>query len=114
MKGSDDAAIAVFGDGAANIGAFHEGLNLAASDIHYLYHALLQHYRDKDNQGLAEYSAKALARVWKAERFSWWMTTLLHRFPETGPCGQRIQLAELEYLVASRASSDSSSLYSFR
>ena len=49
------------------------------------------------------YSQDCLRRVWKAERFSWWMTTLLHRFPENGPFGERIQLAELDYLVNSRA-----------
>ena len=80
-----------------------KGLNLAASDVHYLSEALIDHYRNGSDKGLDCYSARALARVWKAERFSWWMTSLLHRFPDTGPFGQRIQLAELEYLVGSRA-----------
>jgi p-hydroxybenzoate 3-monooxygenase len=80
-----------------------KGLNLAASDVHYLSEAFIDHYRNGSDKGLDGYSARALARVWKAERFSWWMTSLLHRFPDTGPFGQRIQLAELDYLVGSRA-----------
>jgi p-hydroxybenzoate 3-monooxygenase len=80
-----------------------KGLNLAASDIYYLSEALIDYYRTGSEKGLETYSARALARVWKAERFSWWMTSLLHRFPDTGPFGRRIQLAELEYLIGSRA-----------
>ncbi|HEY3146969.1 MAG TPA: 4-hydroxybenzoate 3-monooxygenase [Dongiaceae bacterium] len=82
-----------------------KGLNLAASDVHYLAEAFIDHYRSASDKGLESYSARALARVWKAERFSWWMTSLLHKFPDTGPFGQRIQLAELDYLVGSRAAS---------
>ena len=82
-----------------------KGLNLAASDVRYLAEALIEHYREKSAAGLEGYSQRALARIWKAERFSWWMTTLLHRFPDTGPFGQRIQLAELDYLVGSKAAS---------
>lgn len=82
-----------------------KGLNLAASDVHYLAEALTEHYRNGSEAGLDAYSGRALARVWKAERFSWWMTSLLHKFPDTGPFGERIQLAELEYLVGSRAAS---------
>ncbi len=82
-----------------------KGLNLAASDVRYLAEALIEHYDERSDAGLETYSQRALSRVWKAERFSWWMTTLLHRFPETGRFGQRIQLAELEYLVGSRAAS---------
>jgi p-hydroxybenzoate 3-monooxygenase len=82
-----------------------KGLNLAASDVHYLAEALIGHYRAGSDRGLETYSERALARVWRAERFSWWMTSLLHRFPDTGPFGQRIQLAELDYLVGSRAAS---------
>ena len=59
------------------------GLNSAASDIYYLYHAMLAHYQRGDDSGLDGYSAKALARVWKAQRFSWWMTTMLHSFPDS-------------------------------
>ena len=82
-----------------------KGLNLAASDVHYLSEALIDYYRGGSEKSLDAYSARALARVWKAERFSWWMTSLLHKFPDSGPFGQRIQLAELDYLVGSRAAS---------
>ncbi len=80
-----------------------KGLNLAASDIGYLSEALITFYRDGDETGLMGYSDRALARVWKAERFSWWMTGLLHKFPETGAFGERIQRAELDYLFSSEA-----------
>jgi p-hydroxybenzoate 3-monooxygenase len=80
-----------------------KGLNSAASDIHYLYHALRDHYERGDDAGLETYSDRALARVWKAQRFSWWMTGLLHRFPDAGPYGARIQRTELEYLFSSKA-----------
>ncbi|MCA0417933.1 MAG: 4-hydroxybenzoate 3-monooxygenase [Proteobacteria bacterium] len=80
-----------------------KGLNLAASDIRYLFDAFREHYRESSNAGLDGYSARALARVWKAERFSWWMTNLLHRFPERDGFDQRIQQAEFDYLVHSRA-----------
>jgi p-hydroxybenzoate 3-monooxygenase len=79
-----------------------KGLNLAASDVHYLAEALIAFYRG-DAGELEQYSSRALARVWKAERFSWWMTKLLHRFPEEGEFGRRMQLAELEYLAGSSA-----------
>jgi p-hydroxybenzoate 3-monooxygenase len=82
-----------------------KGLNLAASDVHYLSEAFIDYYRNGSEKGLDGYSTRALARVWKAERFSWWMTSLLHKFPDTGLFGQRIQLAELDYLVGSRAAS---------
>ncbi|MES0005881.1 4-hydroxybenzoate 3-monooxygenase [Mesorhizobium sp. M0062] len=82
-----------------------KGLNLAASDVRYLFAGLREFYLDKSQAGLDAYSAKALARVWKAVRFSWWMTTMLHRFPDTGEFGQRIQEAELDYLVHSQAAS---------
>ena len=84
-----------------------KGLNLAASDVRYLSRALIERYRSGSTSGIDAYSAKALARVWKAVRFSWWMTTMLHRFPDAGEFGQRIQEAELEYLVSSRAASTS-------
>lgn len=80
-----------------------KGLNLAASDIYYLSEALIGHYRDGSDDGLQGYSARALDRVWKAERFSWWMTTLLHRFPEDGAFNHRIQQAEFAYLATSPA-----------
>lgn len=82
-----------------------KGLNLAASDVHYLISGLLEHYGEKSNAGLDAYSERALKRVWKAVRFSWSMTTLLHRFPDTGDFGQKIQEAELDYLTQSRAAS---------
>jgi p-hydroxybenzoate 3-monooxygenase len=80
-----------------------KGLNLAASDVHYLSQALREFYAEKSSAGIDAYSATALARVWKAVRFSWWMTSMLHKFPDTGEFGARIQLAELDYLVSSRA-----------
>jgi len=80
-----------------------KGLNLAASDVHYLSEGLIDYYRTGSAAGLDAYSARTLARVWKAERFSWWMTSLLHRFPDTGPFGRKLQRAELDYLVGSRA-----------
>lgn len=84
-----------------------KGLNLAASDVYYLWQALQQYYHDADNQGLADYSALALSRVWKAERFSWTMTRLLHRFPEQSRFDLRMQQAELEYLESSVAAQTS-------
>jgi p-hydroxybenzoate 3-monooxygenase len=80
-----------------------KGLNLAASDVHYLSQALREYYDEKSSAGIDGYSARALARVWKAVRFSWWMTSMLHRFPDTEGFGARIQLAELDYLVSSKA-----------
>ncbi|SIN79737.1 4-hydroxybenzoate 3-monooxygenase [Vannielia litorea] len=80
-----------------------KGLNTAASDVHYLYHGLVQFYEEKDNEGLDRYSEKALARIWKAERFSWWMTTLLHRFPDQTDFDLRIQRADLEFLRSNEA-----------
>ena len=80
-----------------------KGLNLAASDVHYLSQAFREYYGEKSSAGIDNYSEKALARVWKAVRFSWWMTSMLHRFPDTEGFGARIQLAELDYLVGSKA-----------
>jgi len=80
-----------------------KGLNLAASDVRYLFDALREFYVEKSSAGLDAYSQKALARVWKAERFSWWMTSTMHRFPDQGPFGQKIQHAELDYLFSSHA-----------
>jgi p-hydroxybenzoate 3-monooxygenase len=80
-----------------------KGLNLAASDVAYLSDALVRAVRDGDEGGLLGYQARALSRVWKAERFSWSLTKLLHRFPDDGPFEQRMQVAELEYLAGSRA-----------
>jgi p-hydroxybenzoate 3-monooxygenase len=77
------------------------GLNSAGSDIYYLYHAMLAHYQNDDDSGLQGYSAKALARIWKAQRFSWWMTMLLHRFPDRSEYEDRLQQTELKYLLSS-------------
>ncbi|RZJ12722.1 MAG: 4-hydroxybenzoate 3-monooxygenase [Haliea sp.] len=82
-----------------------KGLNLAASDVKYLSSAFIEYFKEKSAAGIDSYSQRCLARVWKAERFSWWLTSLLHRFPDTGGFGQKIQEAELDYLVASRAMS---------
>ena len=79
------------------------GLNSAASDIYYLYHALLDHYKNGDDTGLEQYSEKALARVWKAQRFSWWMTNLLHSFPDASPYENRLQDTDMDYLFSSEA-----------
>jgi p-hydroxybenzoate 3-monooxygenase len=80
-----------------------KGLNLAASDVGYLWQGLTEFYRGGNSAGIDHYSARALARIWKAERFSWSMTTLMHKFPDTGSFGQKMQMAELEYLFSSRA-----------
>jgi p-hydroxybenzoate 3-monooxygenase len=77
------------------------GLNTAASDIYYLYHALVAHYQRGDDSGLDGYSATALARVWKAQRFSWWLTTMLHTFPDHIAYDQKLQDTELAYLFSS-------------
>ena len=79
------------------------GLNSAASDIYYLYHAMVDHYKKGDDAGLDGYSQRALARVWKAQRFSWWMTTMLHRFPDNIPYDDKLQETELAYLFSSEA-----------
>lgn len=83
------------------------GLNSAASDIYYLYHAMMDHYLEGDSSGLEQYSAKALARVWKAQRFSWWMTSMLHNFPDHPDYDRRLQDIELAYLLSSEAAQDS-------
>lgn len=80
-----------------------KGLNLAASDIAYLSSALIQYYHKGSEQGIDEYSQKCLQRVWKAERFSWWMTHLLHRFDTEDEFDQKIKQAELNYVLGSFA-----------
>ncbi len=84
-----------------------KGLNLAASDVRYLFDGLREFYDERSSAGIDAYSARALSRIWKAERFSWWMTNTLHKFPETGPFGQKMQEAELDYLFNSTAASTS-------
>jgi p-hydroxybenzoate 3-monooxygenase len=79
------------------------GLNSAASDIYYLYHALIAHYKKGDDSGLEGYSQKALTRIWKAQRFSWWMTMLLHRFPDRLAYDDQLQQTEMSYLFSSEA-----------
>ena len=79
------------------------GLNTAGSDIFYLYTGLVDFYKNKDARGLEQYSEKALARVWKAQRFSWWMTTMLHTFPDTPDYEQRLKETDLSYLFSSDA-----------
>jgi p-hydroxybenzoate 3-monooxygenase len=80
-----------------------KGLNLAASDVHYLSRALVRHYEKRDDSLLLGYGETALARVWKAERFSWWMTTLLHKLHAEASFEAQMQRAELDYLASSRA-----------
>jgi p-hydroxybenzoate 3-monooxygenase len=80
-----------------------KGLNLAASDAHYLAVGLREYYDEKSSAGIDHYSSTALTRVWKAVRFSWWMTSMLHKFPDNGPFGARIQIAELDYVTSSKA-----------
>ncbi len=82
-----------------------KGLNLAASDVKYLSAAFIEHFAEKSAAGIDSYSARCLRRVWKAERFSWWLTSLMHKFPDGGGFDQKIQEAELDYLVNSRAAS---------
>ena len=79
-----------------------KGLNLAASDIHFLSEGFIAHYRDGQDDGLENYSQKALARVWKAERFSWYLTSLTHRFPDVPPIERKLQIAELDYIRQSQ------------
>jgi p-hydroxybenzoate 3-monooxygenase len=80
-----------------------KGMNLAAADVRILARALVQFFRNNSSAGLDAYSETCLRRVWKVQRFSWWMTSLLHRFPDEDAFARRIQLAELDYLVSSRA-----------
>ena len=82
-----------------------KGLNLAASDVKYLADAFNDFYLEKSSAGIDGYSQRALSRVWKAERFSWSLTTLMHRFPDNDAFGQKMQEAELDYLVHSKAAS---------
>ncbi len=80
-----------------------KGLNLAVADVRVLAQALTAHYRERRSDLLESYSAKALRRVWRAENFSWWMTSMLHRFHDDTPFHHRLQLAELDYVTSSRA-----------
>ncbi|WP_418317261.1 4-hydroxybenzoate 3-monooxygenase [Piscinibacter sakaiensis] len=82
-----------------------KGLNLAASDVHYLANGLIEHYQEGSAAGLDAYSERCLRRVWKAVRFSWWFTSLMHKFPDDTGFGQKIQEAEIGYLLGSTAAS---------
>jgi p-hydroxybenzoate 3-monooxygenase len=84
-----------------------KGMNLAIADVQVLARGLDAFYRDGSTNQLSKYSAECLSRVWKVQRFSWWMTSLLHRFDDETPFDHRRQLAELEYLVSSRAAAQS-------
>ena len=84
-----------------------KGLNLAASDVYYAAEALTNFFAHNSRDAVAAYSTKALARVWKAERFSWSLTRLMHRFPEDGAFERKMQLAELDYIASSRAAQQS-------
>ena len=84
-----------------------KGLNLAASDVHYAAGALVRFFAANDAAAIDGYSDKALARVWKAERFSWSLTRLMHRFPDDGPFERAMQVAELDYIAGSRAAQES-------
>lgn len=79
-----------------------KGLNTAASDIHYLYNAFVQVFESGETEGIDRYSEKALSRVWKAERFSWWMTNLLHRFPDQSEFDLKMQIADIDFLKSNR------------
>ena len=82
-----------------------KGLNLAATDVGYLGAALAEYYNVRSSAGIDSYSQRCLRRIWRAERFSWWFTSLMHKFPDTGAFGQKMQAAELDYLVNSVAAS---------
>jgi p-hydroxybenzoate 3-monooxygenase len=80
-----------------------KGLNLAATDVKYLSNALIEYYQERSEAGIDDYSRKCLARIWRAERFSWWFTMLMHRFPEDTPIVGKFQEAELDYLIHSES-----------
>jgi len=82
-----------------------KGLNLAATDVKYLANGLIEFYKDKSEAGIDTYSEKCLKRIWKGERFSWWFTQLMHRFPDDGAIVAKFQEAELDYLIHSEAGS---------
>jgi p-hydroxybenzoate 3-monooxygenase len=82
-----------------------KGLNLAVADVRVLSRAITEFYRSGRKDLLEQYSAICLDRVWKVQRFSWWMTSILHRFHDDNAFDERRQLAELDYLTSSRAAS---------
>lgn len=91
-----DAAHIVWPTGAKD-------LNTAASDVHYLFNGLCEFYHDNSSAGIDAYSQKALSRVWKAERFSWWFSSLMHRYPNQTEFDHKIQVAELQFLRSNKA-----------
>jgi p-hydroxybenzoate 3-monooxygenase len=80
-----------------------KGLNLAATDVKYLSWALIEFFQERSQEGIDRYSERCLKRVWRAERFSWWFTSLMHNFPDDGPIQAKLQDAELDYLMNSEA-----------
>ena len=80
-----------------------KGLNTAASDVHYLYNGLREFYEDGSSEGVDAYSQKALARIWKTERFSWWFSSLMHRYPDQSEFDIKMQIAEIEFLRSNKA-----------
>ncbi|MEO5738663.1 MAG: FAD-dependent monooxygenase, partial [Variovorax sp.] len=82
-----------------------KGLNLAVADVRVLARAFTEHYKRNRQDLLASYSTTALRRIWKAQRFSWWMTSMLHRFPGADDFQAKVQIAELDYVTGSRAAS---------
>ncbi len=80
-----------------------KGLNLAATDVKYLANALMEYYRERSDAGIDDYSSRCLRRIWRAERFSWWFTSLLHNFPDEAAISAKFQAAELDYLLHSEA-----------
>ena len=82
-----------------------KGLNLAATDVKYLFNGIREYYEEKSEAGIDRYSELALKRIWRAERFSWWFTQLMHKFPDDGEIVGKFQRAELDYLINSEAGS---------
>jgi p-hydroxybenzoate 3-monooxygenase len=82
-----------------------KGLNLAATDVKYLSTAFIEYYKENSEAGIDSYSERCLRRIWRAERFSWWFTQLMHRFPGEGEIAQKFQEAELDYLIHSDSGS---------
>jgi p-hydroxybenzoate 3-monooxygenase len=80
-----------------------KGVNLAVADVRILSAAFAQYYRQGSSRGIDDYSRRALKRVWTAERFSWWFTSITHRFPDMDGFARRLQIAELDYIRGSRA-----------
>jgi p-hydroxybenzoate 3-monooxygenase len=80
-----------------------KGMNLAIADVRVLADGLARFFRSGETERLERYSEICLRRVWKVQRFSWWMTSMLHRFAEHSPFDRRRQLAELDYVTSSRA-----------